>query len=88
MTSNFRKSRRIAACVVVAMLVAMSAAVAMGLTHSEPVSSGSLGPDWQCVRLAFVFTSCTHVAQLKTSTLEEAAKAPPCPSIWRTAMGL
>lgn len=90
MTSNFRKSRRVAACVVVAMLVAMSAAVAMGLTYSEPASSGALGPDWQCARLAFVFISCTRVVRLKTASVEEPGKAPACPrpALWRKAIGL
>lgn len=89
MTPNFRKSRRVAACVVVAMLVAMSAAVAMGLSYSEPVSSGALGPDWQCARLAFVFTSCTRVARLKTAAAEESKAAScPRPAFWRRAVGL
>jgi hypothetical protein len=89
MTSNFRKSRRVAACVVVTLLVAMSAAVAMGLSYSEPVSSGALGPDWQCARLAFVFTSCTRVVRLKTAAAEESTPAA-CqrPTFWRRAVGL
>ena len=89
MTSSFRKSRRLAACVVVAMLVAVSAAVAMGLNYSEPVSSGALGPDWQCARLAFVFTSCTRVVRLKTAAVEESKTAScPRPPLWRKAIGL
>ena len=89
MTSNFRKYRRVAAWVMVAMLVAVSAAVAMGLSYSEPVSSGALGPDWQCARLAFVFTSCTRVVRLKTAAAEEAGKTPSCPrpALWRKAIG-
>ncbi|TKW73683.1 MAG: hypothetical protein DI543_26180 [Bradyrhizobium icense] len=73
----------------VAMLVAMSAAVAMGLSFSEPVSSGALGPDWQCARLAFVFTSCTRVVRLKTAAAEEAGKTLSCPrpALWRKAIG-
>lgn len=89
MTSRFRKSRRVAAFVVVAMLFAVSAAVAMGLSYSESVSSGALGPDWQCARLAFVFTSCTRVARLKTAAAEE-SKPAACqrPAFWRRAVGL
>jgi len=85
MTSNFRRSRRVAACVVVAMLVAVSAAVAMGLSYSEPVSSGALGPDWQCARLALVFTSCTPVARIEAATTV-AAKDPLCRrgTAWRS----
>ena len=89
MTSSFQKSRRVAAFVVVAMLVAVSAAVAMGLSYSEPVASGALGPDWQCARLAFVFTSCTRVVRLKTAAVEE-SKSAACqrPAFWRRAVGL
>lgn len=89
MTSSFRKPRRVAAFAVVAMLVAVSAAFAMGLNYSEPVSSGALGPDWQCARLAFVFTSCTPVARLKTAAVEE-SKTASClrPALWRRVVGL
>jgi len=89
MTSNFRIPRQIAGIVVVVTLVAVTAAVAMGLANPEPVSSGMLGPDWQCTRLAFVFTSCTHVVRYKTAAAEE-GKAPSCQrrATWRNALGL
>ena len=69
MTSNFRMPGRIAACVAVVTLVAVTAAVAIGMTHPEPVSSGMLGPDWQCTRLALVFTSCTRIAAAKAASI-------------------
>ena len=69
MTSNFRMSGRIVACVAVVTLVAITAAVAIGMTHPEPVSSGMLGPDWQCTRLALVFTSCTRIATAKAAAV-------------------
>jgi hypothetical protein len=88
MTANLRLSRHIAAAVVVATLVAMTAAAAMGLMYPEPVSSGALGPDWQCTRLAFVFTSCSRVVRFKTAAAE-AGKMPACPRpAWRSVLGL
>lgn len=93
MTSKFKMARQIAAGVVVATLVATMTAVAMGLTFSEPVPSGALGPDWQCTRIAFVFTSCTRVVRLKTASVEEGkveeGKAPSCPrpARWRSVLG-
>ena len=89
MTYNFRIPRQIAAGVVIVTLVAVTAAVAMGLSYPEPVSSGALGPDWQCTRLAFVFTSCTRVIRLKTASAE-AGKSSSCPrpKSWRNALGL
>lgn len=87
MTSKFRMPRQITACAVVVTLVAVTAAVAMGLTNPEPVSSGMLGPDWQCTRLALVFTSCTRVVRYKTASAAE-GKPASCPRSWRNALGL
>ncbi|MFB9265549.1 hypothetical protein ACFFWD_20740 [Bradyrhizobium erythrophlei] len=47
-----------AAVVTFACLVAF---VSFGLASPEPVSSAALGPEWQCSRLAFVFTTCTRI---------------------------
>ena len=77
MTSTFRMSGQIAACVAVVTLVAVATAVAVGLTHPEPVSSGALGPDWQCTRLALVFTSCTRITAVKASSVA-GGKGPSC----------
>jgi hypothetical protein len=78
MTSNFRMPMQIAACIAVVTLVAITAAIAIGLTHPEPVSSGALGPDWQCTRLALVFTSCTRIAAAKAASVA-GARGPSCP---------
>ena len=51
--------------VAVVTLLSVGAAVSIGLAYPEPVSSGALGPDWQCARLALVFTSCTPVARIE-----------------------
>ena len=75
MTSTFRMPGQIAACVAVVTLVAL--AVAAGLTHPEPVSSEALGPDWQCTRLALVFTSCTRIAAAKAASVA-GANGPSC----------
>ncbi|MFO1111158.1 MAG: hypothetical protein U1E61_18440 [Bradyrhizobium sp.] len=83
---SFRAPRQIAAVVVVFTLVAVTAALAIGITNPEPVSSGLLGPDWQCTRLAFVFTTCSRVARFETASV--AGKAPACARSWRNALGL
>jgi hypothetical protein len=51
----------------VVTLVSAAAAVSIGLAYPEPVSSGALGPDWQCTRLALVFTSCSRVVPTEPS---------------------
>ena len=71
MDSYFRMRRRIAAYALAGTLVVVMAGFAMGLGYPEPVSSGALGPDWQCARIAFVFTSCTPVVKLKTAAAAE-----------------
>ena len=89
MTSYLRIFRPVAVSVAVVTLVAVAAAMAIGLAHPEPVSSVTLGPDWQCTRLALVFTSCTRVVRFKTEVAEQ-DKAPSCPrpSVWRHALDL
>ena len=77
MTFTFRMLRPIAVSVAVATLVAVAAVMAIGFADPAPVSSGALGPDWQCTRLALVFTTCTRIAAAKTTTLAE-IKGPSC----------
>ena len=88
MSSIFRLLRPVAVSVVVVTLVGVAAAMAIGLTHPGPVSSGALGPDWQCTRLALVLTSCTRVVPLKAVAPTGERKAPVCPRVaaaWRYA---
>ncbi len=87
MTFKFRMSRQIAACVLTVTVAAVTAAFAMGLAQPDPVTSGALGPDWQCTRIAFVFTSCSRVTRLKLAGATEGT-APSCPRSWRNALGL
>ena len=44
--------------------------VVIGVSYPEPAASAALGPDWQCSRLAFVFTSQSASVRL--------AKIPVC----------
>jgi hypothetical protein len=89
MTSLSRTAWRLAVPVATVTIVAFVAAVAIGLAYPEPVSSGALGPDWQCTRLALVFTMCSPLVEVKTAPLLR-SKAEPCPrsARWRAALGL
>lgn len=84
MTRTSRLLRPFALSIVVVTLVAVATAMAVGITNPEPVSSGVLGPDWQCTRLALVFTSCTRVLPVKAAASAE-GKAVSCPrgAAWR-----
>ncbi len=55
----------------------VAAVLAIGLASPEPVSSAALGPDWECSRIAFVWTTCTRV-QRAASTAVRVAKEPAC----------
>jgi hypothetical protein len=81
MATIFRLLRPIAVSVVVVTLVGVAAAMAIGLAHPEPVSSGALGPDWQCARLALVFTSCTRIVPVRAAPSVDDGKAPVCPRV-------
>ena len=51
--------------------------VVMGVSYPEPAASAALGPDWQCSRLAFVFTTCSR-AKHSQSMAVRVAKIPMC----------
>ena len=53
----------LAVSVALVALVSIAAAISIGFAYPEPVSSGALGPDWQCTRLALVFTTCSRVVR-------------------------
>jgi len=57
----------------IASLACVAVIVGIGLASPEPVSNAALGPDWQCSRLAFVWTTCTRLkhAQAVSTRLAE-----------------
>lgn len=58
-------------------LVCVTALVAVGLAYPVSVPSAALGPDWQCSRLAFVFTICSRATQAGR-TIVRVAREPVC----------
>jgi hypothetical protein len=58
-------------------LACVIALVAAGLTFPEPLSGAQIGPDWQCSRLAFVFTVCSRVSQAD-HPIARVAREPAC----------
>lgn len=63
--------------VVAAAMAALSGALVLASTTPEPVAGTALGPEWQCSRLIFVFTSCSRVRHTR-STPGRIAKIPVC----------
>lgn len=60
-----------------AVIGVLSGAVVLAGTTPEPVASATLGPEWQCNRLIFVFTSCSRVNHTRLTHIR-AAKIPVC----------
>jgi len=48
-----------------------------GVSYPEPAASAALGPDWQCSRLAFVFTTCSRARRSQAMAIQ-LAKIPVC----------
>lgn len=71
-----RKGAALAAAVVTC--AGLAALVVLGLPSPEPVSSAALGPQWQCSRVAFMFTSCTRTAEAGNKAICVRAKED-CP---------
>jgi hypothetical protein len=66
--------------VMAAAAVALASAIgvfATGVSYPEPVARGTLGPDWQCSRLAFVFTTCSRAKHTEAMPVRM-AKNPVC----------
>jgi len=70
-----RKSLVLAATAI--MLGCAFGLAAFGLSTPEPVASAALGPDWQCSRLVFVFTSCSRIKHSEFTAVR-LAKIPVC----------
>jgi di/tricarboxylate transporter len=51
--------------------------VAAGLAFPEPFPGAEIGPEWQCSRVAFVFTICNRVSQADRA-IARVAREPVC----------
>jgi hypothetical protein len=67
MTSHVWTRKGLVLSVAILTVAAVAVAVSIALAYPEPVSSAALGPDWQCTRLAFVFTTCTRIVEPRSA---------------------
>jgi hypothetical protein len=72
MARNGWTARNLIFVVAIVSLACVAAFVAIGLVYPEPVSSAALGPDWQCSRLAFVWTTCSRLTRAGTASVAKA----------------
>jgi hypothetical protein len=60
------------------MLAGAAAVLSVALASPKPVSSAALGPEWQCTRTAFLWTSCSRISSAEP-VVQSARKDAPCP---------
>jgi hypothetical protein len=82
MPRNWWTVRNLVFVAAIVSLACVAALVGIGLVYPEPVSSAALGPDWQCTRLALVWTTCTRLTRAQASSArtarERSAVEPSC----------
>jgi hypothetical protein len=77
MPRNWCTPKNLVFVAAIVSLACVAAFVVIGFAYPEPVSSAALGPDWQCSRLAFVWTTCTRLKNAN-ATSAGVAKEPAC----------
>jgi len=77
MTRNWCTPSNLVFVATIVSLACIAAFVVIGVAYPEPVSSAALGPDWQCSRLAFVWTTCTRLKNAKAASAGVAGE-PGC----------
>jgi len=50
-------------------LASIAVVVTIGLDQPDPARSAALGPQWQCSRMVFVWTTCTRVKQAEAASV-------------------
>jgi len=61
----------------IASLACVAVIAVVGLARPDPVSSAALGPDWQCSRVAFVWTTCSRLKHAQSASARLAGE-PVC----------
>ena len=77
MIHNWWTPKSFAFAAAITSLTCVAVIVAIKLAYPEPVPSAALGPEWQCTRLAFVWTTCSRVKHTQSASAHLAG-APVC----------
>jgi hypothetical protein len=77
MARNWWTPRNLFFVATIVSLACVAAFAVIVVAYPEPVSSAALGPDWQCSRLAFVWTTCTRLKNANTASAT-VAREPAC----------
>ncbi|MBA2399957.1 MAG: hypothetical protein H0V72_14890 [Bradyrhizobium sp.] len=76
MIHNWWTPKGFACLAAMASLACVAVVVAIGLVYPKPVPSAALGPDWQCSRLAYVWTTCTRLKHAQAIAVRVASESP------------
>ena len=77
MIQNLWNHKGLALVATIAAVACFVALLSIVLASPEPISSAALGPDWQCSRIAFVFTTCTKLPYAESAVIR-VPKEPVC----------
>jgi hypothetical protein len=80
MIPNWCTPKNVILVAAIVLFACVAGGVATGLAYPEPVSSAALGPDWQCSRMAFVWTTCRRLTHAKSASIR-VAREPVCTRI-------
>ena len=75
MPHNWWTRRSLVLAATAAALASAIGLFATGVSYPEPVARVTLGPDWQCSRLAFVFTTCSRAKHTEAMPVRVAKNA-------------
>jgi hypothetical protein len=78
MFHNLSTLKDIARVAAIVSLGCVAAVLAITLAYPESISNAALGPDWECSRVAFVWTTCTRVQRAASASVR-GPKEPACP---------
>ena len=74
MTHNGWTLKGLVCAAAIISLASIAVVVTIGLDQPDPARSAALGPQWQCSRMVFVWTTCTRVKRAEAATVRLAGE--------------
>ena len=71
MTHNGWTLKSLVYAAAIVSLASIAVVVTIGLDQPDPARSAALGPQWQCSRTVFVWTTCTRVKQAEAISVRQ-----------------
>lgn len=74
MFHNWWTPKSLVLALAIVVLACVAGALATAVVQPEPVSRAALGPDWQCSRVAFVWTTCRRMSHVRPPSVRLASE--------------